>query len=468
MSKALDGNVPILPASLLQAISSPGGGRVVLVLGAGCSNEEPTSLPLSGDLSEECHRKLVADRIIKDGDVGDKRDLSAVAEAVVCRTGSQRDLIERFPPDAFRYAEPNEGYLLMAALFLEGALADVLTLNFDSAARTALGRLGVGSRVATVRSPEDYTQLGTHNLIYLHRDIDSDPDSIILRAKDLEKAWRERWEQIIVQRVLAGPATVFVGLGSPASVLVDTTCRILAAIDGRANVYVVDPIAYVDSPTARELNTPSEDYFCIGWGEFMGALTQRVLEEQRASIERECDELSRQLDQESENVTDISRRLAGMGLLRLGKLRANWMLNGGSYLPHEMGMPLRLFSSLILGVRVVERVSGHQASFGDDGIVEFSRGNNVTRVMVCSGGGWMTDARMETELRKRQQILQQRGTQSAVALVGGVEFSTSVAAPSDIVADSNPEDLVTGREHLRVFSIAQLRDDPELAYEVLL
>lgn len=466
MTTALDGNVPILPASLLQAISAPGGGRVVLVLGAGCSNEDPTSLPLSGDLSEECHRKLVADRVIEDGEVGDKRDLSAVAEAVVCKTGSQRDLIERFPPDAFRYAEPNDGYLLMAALFLEGALADVLTLNFDSAARTALGRLGVGSQVSTVRSPEDYTHLGTHNLIYLHRDIDSDPDSIILRKEDLEKAWQERWEQVIAQRVLAGPATVFVGLGSPASVLVDTTCRILAAIDGRANVYVVDPIAHADSTIACELNTPLEDYICIGWGEFMGALAQRVMEEQRASIENECNELSKELDQDSEGVTDISRRLAGMGLLRLGKLRANWMLKGSSYLP-QMGMALRLFSALVLGVRIVERVSGHQASFADNGIVEFSRDSHVTKVMVCSGGGWMTGARMETELRKRQQILQQHGTQSVVALVGGVDSSTSVAAPSDIVADTSPDDLVTGPEYLRVFSVSQLRDDPELVHEVL-
>ena len=467
MSKEAASNIPTLPPSLLQAISSPGGGRVVLVLGAGCSNEEPTSLPLSRDLSEECHRRLVVDGILKDGEVGDKRDLSAVAEAVVSKTGSQRDLIERFPPDAFRHAEPNEGYLIMAALFLEGALADALTLNFDSAARTALGHLGVGPRVSTVRRPEDHTQLGTHNLIYLHRDIDSDPDSVILRPTELEKAWVERWEHVIAQRVLAGPVTVFVGLGSPASVLVDTTRRILAAIDGQANVYIVDPIAHGDSPIAKALNVPSEDYICIGWGEFMGALAQRVVEEHRASIEHDCSELTKQLGHKDEDVAHLSRRLAELGLLRLGKLRAAWMLKSSSYVAHEPGTPLRLLSSLVLGVRVVERISGHQASFGCDSLVEFSRENHVTRVMVCSGGGWMTDARIETELRKRQQVLQHQGIPSAVALVGGVESSTSVAAPSDIIADTIPYDLITGREHLRIFSIAQLRANPELAYEVV-
>ena len=166
-----------------------------MVLGAGCSNEEPTSLPLSGDLSEDCHRKLVADGILKEGEVGDKRDLSAVAEAVVLRTGSQSALIKRFPPDAFRNAEPNEGYMIMAALFLERALADTLTLNFDSAARTALGRLGAGSRVSTIRKPEDHSELGARNLIYLHRDIDSSPDEMILRETELELAWQEHWKR---------------------------------------------------------------------------------------------------------------------------------------------------------------------------------------------------------------------------------------------------------------------------------
>ena len=468
MSSEPESNAPNLPPSLLQAVSSPGGGRVVLVLGAGCSNEEPTSLPLSGDLSEDCHRRLILDGILADGEVGDKRDLSAVAEAVVFSTGSQRALIERFPPDKFRHAEPNEGYLLMAALFLEGALADVLTLNFDSAARTALGHLGVGSRVSTIRRPEDYIHLGTHNLIYLHRDIDSDPDSLILRAKDLAKAWKERWEQVIAQRVLAGPVTVFVGLGSPASVLIDTTRRIRASIDKQANVYVVDPTAHGDSPIAMALNTPSKDYICMGWGKFMDALAQRLVLEHRASIQHECGELTKQLGQNNEDVTELSHRLAELGLLGLGKLRAAWMLESSSYLPHGSGTSLHLLGSLVLGVRIVERISGHQANFGDDGLVEFSRENHVTRVMVCSGGGWMTDARIETELRNRQQVLKHRGNPSAVALIGGVESSTSVAAPSDIIADTDPYDLVTGREHLRVFSLAELRANPELAHEVVL
>ena len=171
----------ILPSKLRQAISSSGGGHVVLVIGAGCSVEPPTSLPLGGDLSEDCHRRLVQDGVLEDGDVTDKRDLSEVAEAVFQKTGSQMELTERFPQDAFRHAQPNEGYMNMAALLIEGAVSDTMTLNFDFAARSALAALGARDAVSTIKGPQDYARLGTRNLIYLHRDIDSHPDEMILR-----------------------------------------------------------------------------------------------------------------------------------------------------------------------------------------------------------------------------------------------------------------------------------------------
>ena len=459
---------PALPPSLLRAISSDGGGRVVLVLGAGCSNESPTSLPLCGDLSEQCHRRLVDDGILQEGDVGDKRDLSAVAKAVVDKTESQGALVERFPPDAFRNAEPNEGYLIMAALFLEGALSNTLTLNFDSAARTALGRLGAGSRVSIIRRPEDHRELGTHNLIYLHRDIDSAPDEIILRKEELELAWQDHWEEVIAQRVLSGPVTVFVGLGTPASVLIATTRRIVDTLGTReASVYVVDPTAYAESAFAVELEVPPKDYICVGWNELMRALAQRVIKEHVSMIARDCEELAGDSDHESEDVAGLCHRLGELGLIRLGHLRAAWMLEEGSYLPHASGIQLRLFSSLVLGVRLVERLSDRQANFAEEGVVEFTQDNQVARVMVCSGGGWMSYARVETELQQRQELLRRQGKLSSVALVGGVESNVEMATPSNIVAPTDPDDLISGAEHLRIVSISQLRADASLAQLVV-
>ena len=459
--------IPTLPPDLLHAISVPSGGRVVLVLGAGCSNEQPTSLPLSGGLAEECHRQLVADGVLEEGEVANKRDLSAVAEAVVQKTGSQRDLIDRFPPDAFRHAKPNDGYMIMAALLLEGVIADTLTLNFDSAARTALGQLGVGARVSTVRGPADHARLGTRNLIYLHGDIDSDPDKVILSTTDLETEWRGRWGQIITQRVLAGPVTVFVGLGSPASVLVDTARRILTAIDGNSDAYVVDPMAHEDSCLAGALGIALGAYLRMGWGEFMQALSKRVVAEHGAAVEQDCRVLIRENNYEDEDVSDLCRRLTEIGLVRLGQLRASWLLETNPYLPHEPGIQLRLFSALVLGVRMVEKLSNYQASFLEDGLVEFCQDSPMTRVTVCSGRGSMDYARIEAELSSRRERLLGHGKAFSAALVGGVESGRDIATPRDIVAEANPDDLVTGPAHLRIVSITELRADPTLISELI-
>ena len=452
-----ESTTPDLPPSLRQAISSNSGGRVVLVLGAGCSNEEPTDLPLSGDLAQECYRKLVAYGILKGNEVTDKRDLSAVADAVYDSTGSQRALVECFPPDVFRNARPNDGYQIMAALLLEGALSNTLTLNFDSAARAALALLGARDQVTTVRGPKDHARLGMKNVIYLHGDIDSDPDEIILRTAELEEAWRDSWGEVIAQRVLGGPVTVFVGLGSPASVLVDTARRILASLDGQASFYVVDPTAYEDSSFANALDTPSESYLQIGWSDFMRALAKRLVEEHGAEIERACYKLNLEQNNEEEDFSELCQRLIDIGLVGLGKLRAAWLPEGDPYLPYDSGIPLRLFTNLLLGVRVFEKLSNRRARFSADGLVEFYVERNVERVMVCSGLGSMAYAQLVARLYDRQKKLLVEGKPVSIALIGGVDFDVEIATPSDIIAEPEPDDLVTGATYLRIFHVAKLQ-----------
>ena len=461
-------NICQLPANLLGAISSPSGGHVVLVLGAGCSREELRLFHWLATYQQSATENSSRTESSTRARLTIGATLSAVAEAVVRKTGSQRDLIERFPPGDFKLAEPNDGYLIMAALFLEGAIADTMTLNFDLAARTALANLGAGASVSTIRGPEEHTQIGARNLIYLHRDIDSHPDEVILRKEKLDEGWREHWEEVVAQRVLAGPIVVFVGLGSPISVLLETAKRIVTSIgQSQTSVYVVDPSAPEDSDFADALGVAPDQYCRMGWNDFMRALAQRVLEEHRASIQRDCDAIVRELAIETEDVADLCVRLAEVGLLGLGQLRAAWMLNTSSYLPHLQGVSLRPFSNLVLAIRMMERVSGRQARFGEDGLVEFSGDGYIARALVCSGGGWMTMARVEAELSRRREVMRRSGRPPSFALIGGIESGSVVATPSDIAGDTNPEDVVTGPTALQTISIAELRADPSVVLQVI-
>ena len=456
-----------LPSAILHAISSPGGGRVVLVLGAGCSVEEPTGLPMSGSLSEDCHRRLWTDGVLDGSEVSAPRDLSAVADAVFLKTGSQRDLVDRFPLGDFSGARPNEGYQIMVALLLEGALTDAMTLNFDLAAAHAVSELGGGPRISIVRGPEFHNQMSDRNLFYLHRDVNSEPDELILRTEALDDAWRNQWEQVVAQRVLASPTVVFVGLGSPAAVLVETTRRIAEATGASGgNIFVVDPSDLLDSRFAQAINVPVNNYIRMSWGEFMRALSERLVTEHQTEILNDCANLVTQNGLDNEDVTDICARLVALGILALGKIRAAWMLDNSPYQPHTGDVNLHNICNLILGIAMIERLSKRQAHFTADGLVEFVSQGYPTTAMVCSGGGWMGAAKIRAELSQRRANLKRQGRRPSVAIVAGVEAWPEFATPDNIAVDEEPNSLITGSDNLKIVALSNLRSDSSLVDEV--
>src|SRR4051812_44722204 len=111
----------LVPPFVLAAVAQPGGGKLALVLGAGCSFEPPTNLPLSGPLSEEAHRRLVLDGTLQEGECDTPADLSCVADAVYAKLSSQKPVVDVLPRQRLRQARPNIGSLIAAALLLEGA-----------------------------------------------------------------------------------------------------------------------------------------------------------------------------------------------------------------------------------------------------------------------------------------------------------------------------------------------------------
>ena len=178
-----------LPPDLLNAISKSEGGQVVLIVGAGCSKELPTNLPLSRELAWDTHRKLVEDGILSSEDCTDPENLSCVADAVWDKFKSQKEIVARFPNDKLRQAVPNIGHIIAAAMLHEYALSCVMTLNFDLALTNALSRIGTEGSVRVISKPEDYVNLGLSNIVYLHRNVDADPDLWVLRSEVLEKSW---------------------------------------------------------------------------------------------------------------------------------------------------------------------------------------------------------------------------------------------------------------------------------------
>lgn len=459
-----------LAADLLSAITHPGGGRVVLVTGAGCSVEAPTSLLLAGALSLECHRKLVADGVIGEAACDKPEDLSRLADVVFETTGSQAPLVDRFPPEHLRHAEPNLGHLVAAALLREGAVGSVMTLNFDLAQSSALSHAGA-IEVAMVRGPEDHHRLGALNLIYLHRNIDSDADELILRSESLESAWRERWEEVVASRVIASPVVVFAGLGSPATVLVKTAKRIISSLEragAASRLYVADPSPPEDSRFFEALELPSDVYVQLGWTEFMDRLGRRLLEEHIAELKSHCVRLASDHGWDEEDVTSLCDQLAEGGLLYVGKLRARWFLEETNYLPNRV-VPAPLIADLVSALALITRLTGVEGHMDEDGIVEFEDATGRrSSVICCSGGGHMRWALVEGRLLARKKVLAKRLTAPRRALVAGVSGGRAeVVTPPDIVAGTDDNSVVTGPTDFEIVTVDELRADHSRAQELV-
>lgn len=457
-----------LRPDLLAAIAYQGGGRVVLVLGAGCSVDPPTGLPLAGDLSRDCYRRLVLDGVLDENSCDAPEDLSAVADAVFSATDSQRELVERFPPDRFRRAAPNGGHRLAAALMREGAISNILSLNFDLAQDSALTNMGAREEVATISGPEEHHRLIAQNLIYLHRPITADPDELILRTSALEDAWRGQWEEVIARRVLGGSMTVFVGLGSPAGVLVESSRKILQSVGDEARVYVVDPGQPERSAFFGALGLDAGRHVRMGWLELMRQLGNRVVEEHRADLEAGCDRMIRENSWHPEDVRATCVELATLGLLGIGRARARWLLRDDEYAPHpRVAEVQRLLVDLVIGITMLARLTASRVRFDEEGSIELQIADQRSvRVLALSGGGSRRWPAIETQALVRAGQLRDRSVRSA--LVSGVLGSrTEVAPPPNIAGEEDPNSVVTGAGSFALVTVDELRDDPNAVQRIL-
>jgi hypothetical protein len=449
---------PPLPPELLHAVAEQ-AGRIALVLGAGCSLEQPTGLQLATEYSLDVHRQLIQDGLLVEGECEHPEDLSSLASTVWEQHGSQSLVVERLPRNEFRQAQPNEGYLIAAALLREGVVTAVLSLNFDLAMTAGLGRVGA-KEVNVVPGPAAIDQLGAATVIYLHRNVDEpNADRWILRLEALQAEWQGGWEEIVAQRVMSCPIVVFAGLGSPAAVLTQTLAHVRGAVGAGHQAYVVDPAAQTEFQEALDL--PAAAHIRLGWCAFMERLADRLVEEFSHSLAVVCGELCQQhgwVDEEG-FVAELCERLHAIGLIRLGALRASWLLDSVSYSPDDARRGL--LADLLLGVGLVERHHGGEAHFRENGTVQLSRDGQMSApFLAISGSGTLRWNALEAKVRESVNRIRDIDRPGA-ALLSGVQGGRpdTIAAPEDVVGDWI-DDIAQGEIRTDLLTVDEIRDDP--------
>lgn len=459
-----------LPAELLQAVSAPGGGKITLVVGAGCSFEPPTSIPLAGTCSQQCHDRLVANGVLANGDCPTPSNLSSLADAVVAKTGQQRLLVEQLSQHyALKAASPNEGHLLTAALLREGAIASVVTLNFDLALSIAIGQLGVGDAVGIIDGPDDLLNQKAINLYYLHRNANSaDPETWILRTAALKTEWKGKWEAVVVARVLATPVVVFAGLGSPADVLIESSKLIQNAIPNGSRAYQIDSGDPDKSEFFKALALDPASFVQRTWCDFMAALSERLVVEHTSQLKTAADTMVQRDKLTPEDLTTLLSRLQDIGLLDVGRLRASWLLHDKPYFAEEL-LARELIADLLLAAALIARVTGTAAFLFGNGIVEFKRGDRTVATHVfVSGRGSRSRIAIESELSSRQRRFRGLATPPTGAIVAGIRDNGAapITPPADVLLGDTSGSIVLGPSALPIFHVESLRQDPAQCQQV--
>lgn len=453
-----------LPPDLNQAIATIGGGRIALIIGAGCSVEAPTGVPVARTCSLELHDQLVADGVLAAGDCAQPEDLSVLADAVFAKTNSQLALVSRMRDRYNLHARPaNDGYLIAAALLCENAIAAIVTLNFDVALTSAISELSCADVVGIIEGPAHLPQQKGRNVYYLHRNANAvDAEVWVLRSRAIEAEWQGHWQQPITQNVLIKPCVVFAGLGTPVTVLMESVSLMRAAIPGGSRLFQVDPAPSAGSQFFQALNLPEADYIQLGWSEFMRQFSDRLMREHGSKLSTAATQKANDDGLTQEDLTTVLEQLRVHGIVRSGRIRAMWLLDEKKpYLAFETNIS-PLIADLLLSLALVARVSGTVVTIGDDGIVEFRRaGAVIAAIIVASGSGHLKMPSIEARINKRKYWWRGRGIQPTAALVAGTsEIRQAISPPADVLRGELKErNLVDGSSGISLFHIDDLRQN---------
>lgn len=457
-----DGDVVSLPTDLIGALTSGAGGTIALVLGAGCSIDQPTGLKTAGAYSAIAYRRLVEARVIEEG-CCDPGDLGALADAVFAATSSQQALVDILKPE-LENAAPNEGHKIAAALLAEQVIGSIITLNFDRSLDAAIAEMARGERIAIVHAIEDIRGRTRFLVIYLHGNVESPAEKWVLRKAQIDSSWEE-WQKYVVVEVALTPHVVFAGLGSATPVISDTVLKVNESLPAGKKIYQVDTVDSARNALAQTLKIDADDYVIACWTGFMRKVGETVA---REFLHRLSERHPHFCFDNHHAEEDIVLTLSALphDLLELGRLRAAWFFDKSEYKMFRttnVDHLVDIVRTVGIALRIAE---ADECVLVDDGMELRRDGNALARVFSCSGAGAAYWAKIEAEMHSRLSKFRRHDkTTPVVYLVTGVDMSLAMSqatsVPESIVPKPVGDELTASPPDFAYFTPQMLQSDPK-------
>ena len=259
--------------------------------------------------------------------------------------------------------------------------------------------------------------------------------------------------------MLTAPVVLFAGIGTPVAVLIESAKLLCASLPPPKQLFLAAPGALAQSEFFQELGIDEARFVQRPWGALMRELSDRLLEEH---VERLNQAATRKTREDGLPKEDISEQLAvlrQMGIVRLGSLRARWLLYDKPYCTFEEST-VGLLADLLLALAIIARISNAAPVILEDGCVQYRRQDwTVVCFIVVSGSGHRGRNAIEVELQSRCPKYLHNPT---AVLVGGTSalWQAPVSPPADIISgEISREDLLRGPATMLYFHIDELPAD---------
>ena len=359
-----------------------------------------------------------------------------------------------------RLARPNEGHKFLVALMSEGAISHTLSLNFDLAVQNAATELGL---TLTVVDRVNDLVPASNCVVHLHGSVSSAPEDWILRAEVIDDAWKQGWQQVIAQQILAVPSVLFVGLGSAAPVLTETVGMIGAAVGGSSSLFQADVSEHEKNGFAQQLHIQDDRYVRTGWSGIMSALADRVAKEQVHLLKTTGAAVLTDNGQDEGTLAiwgSAAGKLGAMTLLALGRFRANLEVEATArYLPRTSQRDEWMVAPIVVLAQAAGEHDLEIAPIGS-GVWTIQRnGRVIARALLATGKGTRKLAAVESSIQNLSRDIQEMsGVPLDFVIVGATTPSEvrleHVSVPADIVEEPAADDIVTGPAPARLVDIS--------------